>query len=100
MKGSDNVKMTINIGGELILLNVDFNDQNEVRDTEREIKSLVEHLKKSWPENSDRNILAMATYQFAKWCSQLKKEQLELLELTKLKCSEIDLKLLTVPEED
>ena len=90
MKGSDIVKMTINIGGELIKLDVDFDDQLDVRDTERDIKQYIDHLKKAWPDNSDRKILAMALYQYARWCRQLKDIQENALVITTQKASQID----------
>ena len=91
MKGSDIIKMTINIGGELIKLDVNFDDQNAVRDTEREIKRYIDHLKKAWPEHSDRNILAMALYQFARWANQLKEIQEDANQLAFNKIKEIDM---------
>ena len=66
MKGSDKVRMTINIVGELIKLNVDYDEQNSVRDAETAIKIYFDKLKKSWPNNSDKNILAMVAFEFAK----------------------------------
>lgn len=90
MKGSDFVKMTINIGGELIKLDVPFNQQLEVRDTEREVKNYIDRLKKTWPDNSDRNILAMAAFQFAKWAYQMVKKQEQASEIITLKKLEID----------
>lgn len=66
MKGSDKVDITINIVGELIKLNVDFDEQNSVRDAETAIKAAYEKLKKAWPNNSDKNLLAMVAFQFAK----------------------------------
>lgn len=90
MKGDDIVKMTINIGGELIILDVDFDDQLAVRDTENDIKKRIEILRKAWPDNSDRNILAMALYQFARWYNQLKDIQEEIIQLSDEKCRLID----------
>lgn len=100
MKGSDNIKMTINIGGELIKLDVPFNDQDGVRDAEREVKSYIEKLKKAWPDNSDRNILAMAAYQFARWYQQLLKTQYDALDITRLKIKQIDQEALDSHSEE
>ena len=96
MKGSDIVKMTIDIGGELITLDVKFDDQNNVRDTERAIKISIERLKKAWPDNSDRNILAMTAYQFAKSYHQMLKTQEEVIEIANKKIQQID--NLSIPE--
>lgn len=93
MKGSDKVAMTLNIGGELIKLDVKFDDQNIVRDAEREVKIYLERLRKAWPDYSDKNLLAMAAYQFANWYLQLLKIQEDAIEQTRRKCSMIDKKL-------
>ena len=90
MKGSDKVDMTINISGELIKINVPFDEQNDVRDTERDLKHYIEKLRNAWPDNSDKNILAMAAYQYAKWCRNLVKIQEETIELISDKCQSID----------
>lgn len=90
MKGSDKVAMTLNIGGELIKLDVKFDDQNIVRDAEREVKLYMEKLRKAWPDNSDKNILAMAAFQFANWYLRLLKIQEEAIDITRLKCSKIE----------
>ena len=90
MKGSDKVAMTINIGGELIKLDVKFDDQNIVRDAEREVRGYLDRLRKAFPDYSDRNLLAMAAYQFASWYLQLLKIQEEALEIARQKCKKID----------
>lgn len=90
MKGSDVIGMTIDIGGELITLDVDFDEQNSYRDTERAVKLYLERIKKIWPEKSDRNLIAMAAFQFARSYHQLLKIQEELLEATNLKINQID----------
>ena len=90
MKGSDIIGMTIDIGGELINLDVDFDEQNSVRDTERAIKLYIDRMKKAWPEKSDRNILAMATFQFARSYHKLIKIQEEALEATNRNINQID----------
>lgn len=92
-KGADNIEMTINIGGELIKLNVPFDDQLSVRDAERDVKIFCERLKKMWPDRSNVNILAMAAYQFARWYRQLLEIQEQALDMTRLKCQEIENKL-------
>ena len=77
MKGSDIVEMIINIGGEPLKIDVPFNEQNIVRDAERDVKHFIDRLKKTWPDTSDKNIFAMAIFQYAKWCHQLVKIQEE-----------------------
>ena len=83
MKGSDTVEMTINIGGELIKLEVKFDEQLEVRDAERDIKNLMEGMRKASPDSyiSDKKLLAMAVYQYASWYNQLIKIQQQTIDL-------------------
>ena len=90
MKGSDIIVMTINIGGEPITLDVDFDDQINIRETERAIKAYIDRLKKLWPQNSDRNILAFTAFQFARSYHKLLKIQEEALEATNLKIKQIE----------
>lgn len=90
MKGSDKIEMKINIGGESIKLKVGFDEQNSVRDTEREIKLYFDRLKKAWPENSEKNILAMTAFQFANWYHQLLRIQEDTLEAVNNKIQIID----------
>lgn len=91
MKGSaDRIDMTLNIAGEFIQLNVPFDDQDPVREAEREVKNLFLYLRKKWPDFSDKKILAMAAYQFAKERNSLKDLQDEALEAINLSCNLID----------
>ena len=98
MKGSDFVEMSINIGGEPIKLNVKFDEQLEVRDAEREVKLYIEKKRKSRPEASDLELLAMAAFQFALWNQQLQKIQENALELVKQKIKQIDNQDISSPE--
>lgn len=85
--------MTLNIAGEIIKLKVDFDEQNDVRDAERAVKLYLDRLKKAMPEQSDRNLLAMAAFQFADWFNRLNKIQDLAIETALLKSSQIDLAL-------
>lgn len=71
MNDSDKVTMTINIGGQQLLLSVPFNRQNAVRDTESAVDSLYRSWKRRYPEKNDRELLAMLTYQFATYYHDL-----------------------------
>lgn len=85
MKGSDKVEMTLNIGGEILTLETDFDNQSQVRDAELFAKQWFNKLKRSWPDSSDRKILAMTAYQLSFRCQELIKIQekaLDLLEVT------------------
>lgn len=90
MKGSDNVGMTINIGGEPIKLEVRFDDQMEVREAEREVKLYIEKLRKTWSDASDRKLLAMAAFQFATWYQKLLKIQQAAIDMANLKTKQIE----------
>ena len=83
--------MTIDIGGELITLNVEFDDQNNVRDTEKALARYFDHLKKEWPEKSDRNLLALTAFQFAKSYYQILKLNEEATDTTKQLIDKIEL---------
>lgn len=73
MKGSDKVEMTINIGGEFLKLSADYDQQNLVREAEFAVKKYYNQLRREWPDSSDRQILAMAAYQFSFWYKELLK---------------------------
>ncbi|MCH5227411.1 MAG: cell division protein ZapA [Muribaculaceae bacterium] len=90
MKGSDKIEMTINIGGELIKLDVDFDDQIGVREAESEIKLFIDRMKKKWPQNSDKKLLAMAAFQFARWYQQLINFQMQAIDITNENIRKID----------
>lgn len=81
VKGSDKVEMTINIGGEFLKLNAGFDEQIAVRDAEFAVKQYYNKLKKSWPDSTDSQILAMAAYQFAFWYKELLDTQNKAIEL-------------------
>lgn len=81
MKGSDKVKMDIKIGGELLTLESDFENQNQVRDAELFAQQWFFKLKRSWPDSSDRKILAMTAYQLSVRCQELIKIQEKALDL-------------------
>lgn len=71
MKGSDKIEMTINIGGEHLKISVSPEDQTTVRETILSLNRHCAKLKKNWPDCNDRQILAMAAYQFAFWHREL-----------------------------
>lgn len=71
MNDSDNVKMTINIGGEHLQLSVPFDRQDTVREAEKSATRLFDTWRKKWPSRSDKEILAMIAYQFASYYVEL-----------------------------
>lgn len=64
--------MTIEIGGQLLMLTVPFNRQNAVRDTEKAVASLLASWKKRFPDKNDRELLAMLAYQYASFYFDLR----------------------------
>lgn len=81
MKGSDKVQMTINIGGEFLTLKAAFDEQDLVRDAEAAVRQFFNKYRREWPDSSDRQILAMAAYQFSFWHQELLKIQNEAMEM-------------------
>ncbi len=71
MNDADNIKMTINIGGEHLQLSVPFDRQDAVRDAEKASARLYDTWRKKWPSRSDKEILAMIAYQFASYYIEL-----------------------------
>ena len=101
MKGSDKVNMTLNIAGEIIKLHVKFDEQDNVREAEREVRNYIDRMRKSWPEATDRELLALAAYQFAKWYQQLLSIQHEAIEMANNKCVLLDkLEEMPIAESD
>ncbi len=73
MKDKDTVQMYINIAGERISLNVGFDSQNDVRDAEDSVCKLYNKWKKQFPLRTERELLAMISYQFAYYYITLNK---------------------------
>lgn len=71
MKNLDQVTMTIEIGGQHLLLSTAFNRQNFVRDTEMAITSQLAAWKRKYPDKTDRELLAMAAYKYASYYREL-----------------------------
>ena len=71
MNDSDNVKMTIKIGGEHLQLSVPFERQDTVREAEKSAAHLYDTWRRKWPSRSDKEILAMIAYQFASYYVEL-----------------------------
>lgn len=65
VKQQDKIQMFINIAGERISLNVGFDDQDNVRTAEQSVCELYNKWKKQFPLRTDRELLAMISYQFA-----------------------------------
>lgn len=76
MNDSEKVKMFLNIGDQKISVTVPFNRQEFVRDVEDGIEQLYRQWRRQFPLKTDREILAMVTFQFASHYAD-SKDQLE-----------------------
>ena len=65
MKASDKVKMTINIGGEHLRVEVPFENQLIVRDAEKKADDLFKVTRLRYPSRTDSNIMAMVAFSLA-----------------------------------
>lgn len=74
MKGTEKIKMQINIAGEHLQLTVPFDRQDFVRDTEREITELYDDWRTRFHGKSTKEILAMMIYQYASRRKDLTRE--------------------------
>lgn len=90
MKGSDLVKMTINIDGESITLNIPYDRQDSVREAETAVRQYTNKLRHNWPDCSERKILAMTAWQFAMWYKEGVRRDKQAIELAKLCADKID----------
>ncbi|MCH5233386.1 MAG: cell division protein ZapA [Muribaculaceae bacterium] len=90
MKGSDKIEMTINIGGEILTLETQFENQDLVREAEFSVRQYYNNTRRKWPDSSDRKILAMAAYQFSYWRQELIKNQKMAMELINKELGLID----------
>lgn len=73
MKETDKMQMYVNIAGEHISLNVDFNSQDEVREAEASVCELYNQWKERFPRRSKEELLAMISYQFAYYYQSLQR---------------------------
>ncbi|MBD5358281.1 MAG: cell division protein ZapA [Bacteroides sp.] len=92
MNDSNNITMTINIGGEHIQLTVPFDHQDVVRDAEKAVATLFDKWRKKRSKKTDKEILAMVAYQFAYFYVELLsryENAIELAEQCNLRLSEI-----------
>lgn len=84
MNDSDNVKMTINIGGEHIGLTVPFTRQEAVREAEKAVAQIYNTWRVKWPSRSDKEVMAMVAYQFASFYIELLERQTKAAEIATL----------------
>lgn len=87
--------MYINIAGERISLNVGFDCQDDVREAEDSVCKLYNKWKKQFPLRTERELLAMISYQFAYYYITLGKRYNEASKAVGALESEIDAMLAT-----
>lgn len=75
MKRREQIKMSLNIGGQPLTVNVPFDRQEFARDTEEEIDSLYRSWRREFPKKSDKELLAMVAYQYASFYRDLTERQ-------------------------
>lgn len=75
MTDSNKIKMTLNIGGQRIVLMVPENRREFTRDVEKNADGLYSRFRQMYPAKSDREIFAMVVYQFAMFFYELMQEQ-------------------------
>ena len=71
MTESDDVKMTIQIGGEHLKLTVPYKRQTLVREAEKAVQRYYNDWQQKFPASHPNEILAMVTYQFAYFYQEL-----------------------------
>lgn len=69
------------MAGEIITLSVGFDEQDFVRDTERQISELFETWRKRFPSKSVAELMAMMTYQYASYYMAVSKRHAEALDM-------------------
>lgn len=65
MADKEKVKMHINIAGERIRLTVGYDEQDAVREAEKQVVQLFDEWRQMFPKKSNTELLAMIAYQFA-----------------------------------
>ncbi len=79
MNDQELIKMEINIGGEPIQVTVPFRNQELTRNVEEEINSMFSRWRHSFPERSEKGLLAMIAYRYASYYAELKQTHMEAL---------------------
>lgn len=98
MNDSEKIKMYLNIGEQRIALTAPFDRQDFVRDVESDVDGLYRKWRLAFPAKSDREILAMVAYQYAKFYAELKERYDKAAEMARLCLHEIETDL-AIPDE-
>ncbi|MDE7438390.1 MAG: cell division protein ZapA [Muribaculaceae bacterium] len=83
MKDQDKININIHIAGEPIKLTVPFQDQELTRDIEKEINTLFNQWRRSFPKQSEKGLLAMMLYRYASYYKNLTVKYQEATRLAK-----------------
>lgn len=75
MAQPDKINMMINIGAERMQLTVPFNEQDNVRDTERHISDLYRKWREMYPSRTPGELTAMLAYQYASFYLAMKQRE-------------------------
>lgn len=76
----EKVKLRLNIAGEAIIYRVAYSEQESVRRTEAEVNGLFDTWRNSFPEKSDRELLAMIAFRYADRYAELLREREEAMQ--------------------
>lgn len=71
MTGQEKINIDIKIVGEPIRLSVPFDNQDFTRDVEAEVNNLFAAWRKSFPNRSEKGLMAMMVYQYASHYKEL-----------------------------
>lgn len=91
--------MYLNIGEQRVTLTVPYSRRDFVRRTESSVDALYRKWHKSFPDKSDRELLAMVAYQYASFYVELK-ERRDKADALARECLSILQEPETTPEED
>lgn len=75
----EKVKMKLDIAGESFLISVPYSQQEETRQTEKELNSLFDAWRRRFPDKGDRELLAMIAFRYAERHTSLMRERGEAL---------------------
>ncbi|MBD5370717.1 MAG: cell division protein ZapA [Bacteroides sp.] len=70
-KKEKNVKIEINIAGEILAMTVPYSRQKSIRHTEKAINDLFSDWRNQFPRKTNTEILAMVAYQYASYYHDL-----------------------------
>lgn len=80
MTGKEKVKLKIHIGPEWLNLTVDFDSQEEVRETESHIAALYDKWHREYPSKTPHELTAMLAYQYASYFLAMRRREAEAID--------------------